>query len=62
LDRLPANFGATSIKTFASFLWPMLQQDPEKRKSAAELLHHPFLTEHVSEKGKNDGGMESSGQ
>jgi serine/threonine protein kinase len=61
-DRLPANFGTTNIKSFASFLWSMLQHDPQKRKSAAELLYHPFLTEHVSEKGKHDGGMESSGQ
>ncbi|KAL4733021.1 kinase-like domain-containing protein [Aspergillus similis] len=42
-DRLPPNFGARNIHCLASFLWSMLQQDPQKRMSTAELLSHLFF-------------------
>ncbi|CAI7641030.1 unnamed protein product [Penicillium glandicola] len=42
-ERLQSDFGAENTQQFASFLWPMLQQDPQSRSSASELLKHPFL-------------------
>jgi serine/threonine-protein kinase SRPK3 len=42
-DKLPANFGGANIESFASLLRFMLQQDPQKRISAARLLKHAFL-------------------
>ncbi|KAL4778592.1 serine protein kinase [Aspergillus varians] len=46
-DRLPPDFGVGNIQNLASFLWLMLQQEPQKRISTAELLGHPFLTEEI---------------
>ncbi len=39
-DRLE---GEAHLKTFLDFLRCMLQWVPEKRKSATELLQHPWL-------------------
>ncbi|KAL3443559.1 serine protein kinase [Aspergillus insuetus] len=59
-DRRPSDFGTTNTQGLASFLWAMLQQDPQKRGSTAELLHQPFLTQQISENGKHDGEIASS--
>ncbi|PLB51214.1 serine protein kinase [Aspergillus steynii IBT 23096] len=42
-ERLPADFGKENSEKFANFLWSMLQERPEDRESAAELLSHSFL-------------------
>ncbi|KAK9429959.1 kinase-like domain-containing protein [Lipomyces doorenjongii] len=41
--RLPADFGVENTQQLASFLLSMLQRLPRERKSATELLVHPFL-------------------
>ncbi|KAJ5836243.1 hypothetical protein N7447_002269, partial [Penicillium robsamsonii] len=42
-ERLKSDFAAEITEQFASFLWSMLQQDPQSRLSASELLKHPFI-------------------
>lgn len=42
-ERLPPDFGAENIEQLTDFLWLMLQERPRDRKSATELLGHPFL-------------------
>lgn len=42
-ERVPADFGTEDVKQLTSFLWSMLRQYRKDRKSAAELLNHPFL-------------------
>jgi serine/threonine-protein kinase SRPK3 len=46
-DRLAPEFGAKNIQRLASLLSLMLQQDPKKRTSTAELLSHPFLVAEI---------------
>ncbi|KAF9890044.1 hypothetical protein FE257_006724 [Aspergillus nanangensis] len=46
-DRLAPEFGAENIQRLASLLSLMLQQDPKKRTSTAELLSHPFLVAEI---------------
>ncbi|KAJ5360053.1 hypothetical protein N7517_009244 [Penicillium concentricum] len=42
-ERLRSDFDAETTGLFASFLWSMLQRDPQSRSSASELLRHPFM-------------------
>jgi serine/threonine protein kinase len=42
-ERLKSDFDGENTEQFAQFLWPMLQQDPQDRPSASELLKHQFL-------------------
>lgn len=42
-ERVPTDFGPGDTEKLADFLWSMLQERAEDRKSTAELLNHPFL-------------------
>ncbi|ODH45502.1 CMGC/SRPK protein kinase [Paracoccidioides brasiliensis] len=42
-DRLPYDFGAENVEHLASFLWLMLQQNPQRRMPTTKLLNHLFL-------------------
>lgn len=42
-DRIPTDFGPEDTEKLADFLWSMLQERAEDRKSTAELLNHTFL-------------------
>ncbi|CAG7935453.1 unnamed protein product [Penicillium nalgiovense] len=44
-ERLPPHFGANNADKLSSFLWSMLQQNPQDRSSMSDLLFHPFLSE-----------------
>ncbi|KZF23983.1 serine protein kinase [Xylona heveae TC161] len=44
-ERLPPDFGAENLTQLTSFLWSMLQRDPQDRKTTTELLNDSFLTE-----------------
>jgi serine/threonine-protein kinase SRPK3 len=43
-ERLPTDFGKEETEKLAIFLWSALQECPEDRGSATDLLNHPFLT------------------
>lgn len=42
-ERIPTDFGQEDMEKLADFLWSMLQECAEDRKSTAELLSHPFI-------------------
>lgn len=42
-EKLPADFGMEDVEQLTSFLWSMLRQYPEDRKTTTELLNDPFL-------------------
>jgi len=42
-ERLPTDFGLENSEKLARFLWSTLQEHPEDRKSATELLNHSLL-------------------
>ncbi|EDN03941.1 hypothetical protein I7I51_05199 [Histoplasma capsulatum] len=42
-ERLPYDFGAENVEHLASFLWLMLQQNPQRRMPTTKLLNHLFL-------------------
>ncbi|KAJ5690803.1 hypothetical protein N7462_005195 [Penicillium macrosclerotiorum] len=43
--KIPADFGQDESENLVDFLWAMLQECAEARKSAAELLNHPFIVD-----------------
>lgn len=46
-EKVPTDFGEgeEELQNLADFLWAMLQECAEDRKSTAELLSHPFIVE-----------------
>ena len=50
-QRLPSDFATFNALQLSSFLAEMLQFDPKRRRSTAELLRNPFLTDGSSHSG-----------
>ena len=46
---------ALQAQSLTSFLLPMLEYVPEKRATAAEMLHHPWLEQKASSGSKHVG-------
>lgn len=44
-ERLPPDFVADNLEKLSSFLWSMLQHNPQDRITMTNLLFHPFLIE-----------------
>lgn len=42
-EKLPDDFGTENVQQLAHFLWSMVQECPQDRKSTAVLLNHPFI-------------------
>ena len=42
-EKVPSLFSSEEATQFVSFLWSMLQQDPQRRSCTSVLLNHLFL-------------------